>query len=75
VRAKVFPAPPVAPTILSDLYPVERRGRILAWFYLAIPVGSALGYVLGGAVAVGGRARMEADDADAESRRPLELLR
>ena len=42
---------PVAPTILSDLYPVERRGRILAWFYLAIPVGSALGYVLGGAVA------------------------
>jgi len=42
---------PVAPTILSDLYPVEHRGRILAWFYMAIPVGSALGYVLGGAVA------------------------
>ena len=42
---------PVAPTILSDLYPVEQRGRILAWFYMAIPVGSALGYVLGGAVA------------------------
>ena len=42
---------PVAPTILSDFYPVEKRGRILAWFYMAIPVGSALGYVLGGAVA------------------------
>ena len=42
---------PVAPTILSDLYPVESRGRILAWFYVAIPVGSALGYVLGGGVA------------------------
>ena len=42
---------PVAPTILSDLYPVAQRGRILAWFYMAIPVGSALGYVLGGAVA------------------------
>jgi MFS transporter, Spinster family, sphingosine-1-phosphate transporter len=41
---------PVAPAILSDLYPVERRGRILSWFYMAIPVGSALGYVLGGAV-------------------------
>lgn len=41
---------PVAPAILSDLYPVEHRGRILAWFYMAIPVGSALGYVLGGAV-------------------------
>jgi MFS family permease len=41
---------PVAPTILSDLYPVAIRGRILSWFYLAIPVGSALGYVLGGKV-------------------------
>ena len=45
---------PVAPTILSDLYPVEDRGRILAWFYVAIPVGSALGYVLGGGVAASG---------------------
>ncbi len=42
---------PVAPTILSDFYPVEKRGQVLAWFYMAIPVGSALGYVLGGAVA------------------------
>ena len=42
---------PVAPTILSDLYPVSIRGRVMAWFYLAIPVGSALGYVLGGGVA------------------------
>src|ERR1700722_233394 len=42
---------PVAPTLLSDLYPVERRGQILAFFYLAIPVGSALGYVLGGVIA------------------------
>src|SRR5262249_6550518 len=32
-------------------YPVEARGRVLAWFYVAIPVGSALGYVLGGGVA------------------------
>ena len=42
---------PVAPTIISDLYDVKDRGRVLAWFYMAIPVGSALGYVLGGAVA------------------------
>lgn len=41
---------PTAPTLLSDLFPVERRGAILAWFYVAIPVGSALGYVLGGMV-------------------------
>jgi MFS family permease len=39
---------PVAPTLLSDYYPVARRGRVLAWFYVAIPVGSALGYALGG---------------------------
>jgi len=41
---------PVAPTVISDLYPVSRRGAKLAWFYVAIPVGSALGYVLGGQV-------------------------
>src|SRR5207302_1682972 len=41
---------PAAPAILADLYPVERRGRILAFFYVAIPVGSALGYLLAGAV-------------------------
>lgn len=38
---------PVAPTLIADLYPVASRGRILAWFYAAIPVGSALGYVIG----------------------------
>jgi MFS family permease len=42
---------PVAPTLISDLFPVSRRGRALSWFYAAIPVGSALGYVLGGMVA------------------------
>ena len=40
----------LAPTILADLYPRERRGQILSFFYLAIPVGSALGYVLGGLI-------------------------
>jgi MFS family permease len=38
---------PVAPTMISDMYPVKDRGRILAWFYLAIPVGGALGYAFG----------------------------
>src|SRR6478735_6588399 len=41
---------PAAPTILADLYPIEVRGRIMAMFCAAIPVGSALGYVLGGQV-------------------------
>ncbi|NVN99145.1 MAG: MFS transporter [Geobacteraceae bacterium] len=38
----------VAPGIISDYFPQEKRGRILSWFYLAIPLGSALGYLLGG---------------------------
>jgi MFS family permease len=41
---------PAAPTILSDLFPIETRGRIMAIFYTAIPVGSALGYVIGGLI-------------------------
>src|SRR5438309_5110599 len=39
---------PAAPTILADLFPIETRGRMMAIFYAAIPVGSALGYVIGG---------------------------
>ncbi len=41
---------PAAPTILADLYPIETRGRVMAIFCAAIPVGSALGYVIGGLV-------------------------
>lgn len=39
---------PVAPTLIADLYPVQVRGYVLSWFYMAIPVGSALGFALGG---------------------------
>lgn len=38
---------PVAPAVIADYYPVKVRGQVLAWFYMAIPVGSALGYVFG----------------------------
>lgn len=38
----------VSPGLVADFFPKEHRGRILAWFYVAIPVGSALGYLLGG---------------------------
>lgn len=41
---------PVAPSMLSDLYPISRRGKIMALFYIAIPVGSALGFVIGGQI-------------------------
>ena len=38
----------IAPAYLGDLFPVERRGRVLSIFYMAIPIGAALGYILGG---------------------------
>src|SRR5947207_6724455 len=41
---------PAAPPILSDLFPIETRGRVMAIFCRAIPVGSALGYVIGGLI-------------------------
>ena len=41
---------PAAPTIIADMFPVEKRGRMLSFFYLAIPVGSAIGYGFGGMV-------------------------
>lgn len=40
----------VAPSMIADLYSERRRGRMLALFYMAIPIGSALGYIVGGAV-------------------------
>jgi MFS family permease len=40
----------ISPALISDYYPQERRGRVFAIFYLAIPVGSAVGYLLGGGI-------------------------
>jgi len=42
----------IAPTFVADLFSEQRRGRILGIFYLAIPVGSAAGYLLGGHLSV-----------------------
>lgn len=40
----------IAPSLLADYFPVRQRGRVMAIFFCAIPVGSALGYVIGGLV-------------------------
>jgi MFS transporter, Spinster family, sphingosine-1-phosphate transporter len=40
----------IAPSLLSDYYPARQRARVMAIFFCAIPVGSALGYVVGGLV-------------------------
>lgn len=39
---------PAAPTLIADYFDPSVRGRVLSYFYIAIPVGSALGYVFGG---------------------------
>jgi len=38
----------IAPTLIADLFPVERRGRMLAIFYLGLPFGTAAGFFIGG---------------------------
>ncbi len=40
----------IAPALLADFFTADRRGRIYAVLNMAIPVGSALGYVVGGIV-------------------------
>jgi MFS transporter, Spinster family, sphingosine-1-phosphate transporter len=41
----------ISPSWIADLFPPRRRNNAISWFYLAIPVGSALGYILGSALA------------------------
>ncbi|XP_076792497.1 protein spinster homolog 3 isoform X4 [Arvicanthis niloticus] len=41
----------IAPTVLGDLFVKDQRTRALTVFYIFIPVGSGLGYVLGSTVA------------------------
>jgi MFS family permease len=38
----------IAPALISDYFPRRLRGRVFSVFYLAIPAGSAVGYLLGG---------------------------
>jgi MFS family permease len=40
----------IAPTILTDLFARDRRARIMSLFYLAIPLGGALGMTVGGLI-------------------------
>lgn len=42
---------PVASALISDAFSNNQRGKALAAFNIAIPVGSALGFVIGGVVA------------------------
>ena len=42
----------IGPSLLSDYFPRTERSRVMAIFFCAIPVGTALGYVIGGFVDV-----------------------
>ncbi|MGB6192054.1 MAG: MFS transporter [Terracidiphilus sp.] len=37
-----------APAVIADFYPERERNRVLSIFYIAIPVGAAIGYLAGG---------------------------
>lgn len=42
----------IAPAFLSDIYPEHKRGRIMSIFAAALPVGTAVGYLVGGKLGV-----------------------
>ncbi|MDB6169353.1 MAG: transporter [Verrucomicrobia bacterium] len=42
----------ISPGWIADLFPAGRRNNAITIFYFAIPVGSALGYLMGGYLAV-----------------------
>ncbi|WP_165220172.1 spinster family MFS transporter [Aquisphaera insulae] len=41
----------IAPALIADLFPVSKRGRAMGIYYLALPIGTALGFVIAGQVA------------------------
>lgn len=38
----------IAPTLIADSFPKEKRARMLSIFYIGLPFGSAAGYLVGG---------------------------
>jgi predicted MFS family arabinose efflux permease len=41
----------ISPSLISDTFPAKKRNNALTIFYVAIPVGAALGTILGGVIA------------------------
>lgn len=41
----------IAPALMADLFPVRERGRAMGIYYLALPLGGAIGYAIGSVVA------------------------
>ena len=40
----------IAPTLIGDLFTDSKRTKMLGIFYLAVPVGSGLGYICGSSI-------------------------
>jgi len=40
----------IAPALIADLFATNRRGRAMGVYYLALPLGGAIGYTIGGFV-------------------------
>jgi MFS family permease len=40
-----------APSLLADYFPPDRKGRAMAAYSFGIPIGSAVGIILGGVIA------------------------
>jgi MFS transporter, Spinster family, sphingosine-1-phosphate transporter len=40
----------LAPTLIADLFPRRQRGMALSFFYIAVPLGAAIGIPLGGLI-------------------------
>ncbi|MCC6747220.1 MAG: MFS transporter [Deltaproteobacteria bacterium] len=40
----------ITPTLVTDLYPAQERGRALGVLYASLPLGGALAYIIGGEV-------------------------
>jgi MFS family permease len=38
----------ISPSVISDSFPAEKRNNALTIFYVAMPLGAALGYIIGG---------------------------
>ncbi len=38
----------IAPTLLADLFPLRLRGRVMGLYFLALPLGGAIGSIIGG---------------------------
>lgn len=41
----------ISPAVISDAYDVKRRNSAMTIFYLAVPLGAAIGFTLGGLIA------------------------